>query len=178
MVLVAIVAFAGIKTVDANPSFWVSVNTVATTSPTYMTPGTGTTTVTLDNLAKGGTYASDSASLNFQLTASTSIDGIYPTVKFRLEGSQDGIDWYSQANYLNTTGTTTILTGTSGDYQVFFASSTSNISASATTTRVNQSIIVQTPMRYTRAVFYVPFNLNSANVSLWADIVSKKQLPK
>lgn len=173
--LIAIIIFAGIGLgeVKANPSFWTFGNqTAATTSPTYMIPGVATSTVVLDSMS-GGTYATDEATVVTQIAATTTTNSTEPIIRFRIEGSQDGIDWYGQASYLNTTGTTTVLSAINGEYQINFASSTANLGASATTTRMNESFTVKTPLRYTRVVTYAALNGGTANV--WVQIIGRKQ---
>lgn len=173
VVAIAIASVVGAKYVEANPSFWSFGSTsTATTSPVYMTPGTGTTTVTIDNMS-GGTYASDSAVVLMQITATSTTDSTAPILGVRIDGSYNGVDWYTQSNNITTTGTSTILTGFSGDYRINFASSTANLGASATTSRVHESFKIDTPLRYTRAVFYAP--IGGGNMALWANLVAKKQ---
>src|SRR5690348_6203297 len=74
------VLFGAASFAYANPSYFattVTTNSAASTSPAYMTPGTGTsTTPVYDSYAQtvsgGGTYKADSAGLLIQFTAPSS----------------------------------------------------------------------------------------------------------
>lgn len=147
-------------TVRANPSDLNTTSTsAATTSPTYIIPGTATSTLTYDsyNDGIGDPNASESAVLLLQ-TAASSTSSVFTVA---LQYSQNGIDWY-QDNLMATTTSTNI--GTAQTY-TFTAAGT------ATTGR---AITVPTPTRYVRAVTSVA----GANAAVWGQIVAKKQQPE
>ena len=87
-------------------------NCTATTSPKYMTGGTATTTITL---LGGSSYVTT----NYLVRSSTTP----PTLGYRFEASEDGVDWYTISTPTNELATTTIVT--QADQRWTFASSTS-----------------------------------------------------
>src|SRR4051812_48178680 len=109
---VALLAPAGVA--FANPSSFangVTTGSAASTSPAYMTPGTGTSTTPVfdayaQTVAGGQTSKADYAGLLMQFSASSTVSKLIGNVEY----SQDNVDWYR--NYLfdptQTTGTSTV----------------------------------------------------------------------
>lgn len=159
--------------VKANPSYFTRANGIlcgsltATTSPTFMTAGTATTTVTFDS-GCATSNSQDSSVLSMQLTASSTNTKL--AVNF--EYSQDNIDWY-QSN-LSAQATTTPVQdiSTAQSYLWSFASTTPGLGAPAGT-RQMKTIVVPTPTRYVRAVFTIPSG--STNGAIWAEFDAKRQ---
>lgn len=172
----AFVLFAIAISAHANPlQFLPTVQTdIATTTISYITPGTGTTTLVFDSFAGSQIKATDAATLLLQYTASSTA----PVLDTRFEFSQDGIDWYpdNNPNYTaavpGSTASTSIATT---PYKVtsFTLSTTTDNGGSGTSGRVQASLNVPTPVRYTRAIFYAP--VGGGNGALWAQIVPKRQ---
>jgi hypothetical protein len=181
IIFVSVVALSSHKTQAEPPYFQTAVNT-PTTTVSYLT--TGTTTYTYDSSNNGGSaFGADSAILTLQVIATTTAYrlSIVPYV------SDDGVDWYSIANSISTNATSTATTGNYSEYVWTFATSTNGVggaSASAgnkatvayaaTTTRLYQSLILPTPMRYLRVAVYNP-GITNQSVAIWGNIYAKKQ---
>lgn len=166
VVLVAAVILVSTQAVKANPSYFIFSNTNATTSVSYLTPGTGTTTEVFDTLQSGYAPSMD-AILTYQFTASST----GAVLKFRLEYSQNGYDWFTSLNALTTSATTTVLSGSAAEYQVSIATTT-DFGGSGTDSRIYQSLQVEVPTRYIRAKFYLA---GAVNGSLWSQFIGQKQ---
>lgn len=162
----------------AQPSlFTSSANTSsATTSPAYLGIGTATSTVRYDSQQidgtnqtyNGNTWATDSAVLLIQFTASSTSS----ILTVAIECSVDGIDWYQACNPQQVATSTTSLAPVP-KYTWLFASSTPG-GVPFNTTNVNRdtrAITIQTPTRYTRAVF----TMTGAAGAVWASILPKKE---
>lgn len=162
--------FSFVNAAHANPSqFPAPVSTApATTTLAYMSPGNATTTLQLDSYSGGINYATNLATIAIQYTASSTA----PTLKFRIEDSPDGVDWYPRSNALVSLATTTVLSGNSAEYQFTFATST-DFGGSGTASRLHQSLTTNVPMRYMRVKFYVP--AAGGNGGLWATIIPQKE---
>lgn len=156
-------------TAHANPSIYAPTKETApvTTTVVYMAPGTATTTLTYDSF--NGDYSLiGNLTLAFQYTASST----EPHLNVRLEDSPNNIDWYPRAVAVNTNATTTLMAPV-GVYNFDLATTTDN-GGSGTSSRVNESFSVKAPMRYVRAIFYVP--QGGGNGALWAQMVPSKQI--
>lgn len=156
--------------VTANPEYFATMveTSSATTSPTFMTPGTATTTLTYDTFANGTTYAPTKAYLLVQLVASTT-DTV---LNIDFEHSQDGAEWWQ--DHLVTPATTTgqTVVGTPNSTSWTFASSSENGQpVGATSDRVTKMFTMPVPLRHARAVFTV----TGGNATVWAQIVPVKE---
>lgn len=155
-------AFLIINEAEANPFFFQrSQSATATTSVVYMTPGTATTTVTLDTLSDRGAI---SAALLVQYTGSTSAAVIDHTIEY----SMNGIDWFGQDSY---PGTLSI-----GQATIHHASTTVTHrwgagSATASTTR--RTFEYSVPTRYIRATLSVPIGADRG--ALYAELNAKSE---
>jgi hypothetical protein len=168
LVAVALIALTQPFSLRANPSEYCINSTNSSTSTVVaMTAGTATTTLTLTNCASSP--ATDSAFLQFQYTVSSASSTAKMAI--RVEHSQDKIDWYPETVNLSV-GTSTIVAGDSATYLYQFATTTTN-GGSGTTLRVHRSLVISTPTRYTRVVFYVPQGGGAG--SLWAQAIGKNQ---
>lgn len=168
----------GATIAHANPSFFApqAVSATATSTLTYIIPGTATTTIVYDAYNLNGTnqsspsdsVAADGVTLAVQLTASSTNTAL----AINLEYSQDNIDWYQSE--LSTQATTTPVQNVTiaQSYLWAFASTTPGMGAPAGT-RQMKVISVQTPVRYVRAVFTIP--VGSTNGAIWAAFIPKKQ---
>lgn len=157
----------------ANPSQILppKATAVATTTLQYMSPGAGTTTLSYDALSTGGTDTIfDKMQLVMQYTASSTA----PSLKYRIEDSRNGIDWYPRSATVSgqTNATTTQITGNFADNLWTVATTTDN-GGSGTSARVMQSVLIDMRMRYIRAIFYVP--ASGGNGGLWAEFNPTKQ---
>lgn len=176
MALMFVTAFAMFYVVKANPSYFLRVQSsttdlsAATSGGVFQVPGTATTTLTLDT----GTSAAgsvDSAVLLTQYVAS-STNG---TLNADIQYSQDGTTYYADT----VTSTSTIPYSVGGVQTIVFpfASSTitrGNATSSALSATSTRKIIIPTPTRYVRAVFYSTPGANG-NGTFWAEFVAKKQ---
>lgn len=155
----------------------------ATTSPSYMTPGTATTTYSFDTSAGNVFAASNQAALLVQYTASSTLSAL----QWRYEYSQDTTcgtspttaDWYAQndVSYTNQTATTSPYGIQSGpfEYRWNYASSTPGAAAVATNQNLGKKVImVPIPTRCVRVMFYVP--IGASNGAVWAEWVAKKEV--
>ena len=167
----------------ANPSFFSRFQTAtgATSTLAYMTPGTGTTTVTALNSTNN---AFTSAILNLQVTAtSTGVAG-QVLANVRIEQSMDNVDWYPIAIPADTTlgtspstATTTLLTTNPyNTYYLALATSTTptgNFGGSGSATVMFRSFVLPTSQKHVRAVFTDP--ASGGNYGVWAEIVTQQQ---
>lgn len=177
-VLAIILCAVSFEKAYANPSQITRYQTAtATTTVTYMTPGTATTTLSYDSQTDGSS-PDNSAILFVQYTASTSLN----ILRARVEHSNDSIDWYPEnAIALNGTGltnnaTSTQLVGDASTYKWQTATTTAitdGLAGSGTASRVHLSLPIYTPTRYTRVVFWN--RAGEGNGALWAEITSKKE---
>lgn len=168
--------------VHANPTFYPAgkaLNDTATTSFYTMSAGTATATISYDAFANGNNTQSTNALLVIQFTASTSA----PTLKARVEYSEDNIDWYP-SNLAITVATTSLIANPFSEYQFNFGTSTfagdfggtgvaSTTFGTSPNARIHQSLVIPTPLRYTRVKLYIPVSGGSG--SLWAKILPWKE---
>src|SRR3990167_6071073 len=108
----------------------------ASTTRSYMTPGTGTTTLVHDAFDVDPTLSSDSTNptgldtlaLAVHMTATTGV----MTLNIACEYSRDGIDYY-EGNCYDTSTTTNVanITGEMSSYTWVFASSTCSVGGAA-----------------------------------------------
>lgn len=141
----------------ANPSYFVpTVQTAAATSTaSYMTPGTATTTLTYDTFNAGNNYKTNSATLLSQFAASTT-----PTFNINLQYSQDGIDWY--ADNLNVFAAGAIAVITPNSYTL-----------AATASSTFKAININTPVRFVRVQYSIA---SGGNGAVWGQIVPNKEI--
>lgn len=131
--------------------------TVATTTFSWITPGTGTTTVVMQVPATVvGKY--DSAYVGFEVTATST--PINSKLEARIEYSWDGVDYYSDT-VASSTGP---VMGVMQNELAFNIATSSNYLSNGTTTRLHAGFFVQTPTPFTRVVFFSP--IGGANLSL------------
>lgn len=167
----------GTVAVRANPSFFSNTQTAAaTTSITYLTPGTATTTLVYDAGAFGDSFASNGASLLIMWNGSSTVSTLNADIQY----SQNGQDWFnngmgtdidagigsSSPSLANPVSITLAYASTSPDRAGFFGNA---VAASST----NRIVNVDMPTRYVRAVFFVP--VGSPNGALWAQFIAQKQ---
>lgn len=159
------------KTVfNVKPFLTVGTTTPITSNGTFAHLKGGfstTTTPILDSYASGTYGALDSATLLVQLTATSTP----PTLKWRYEYSQDAVDWYSEDIELTTNASTTVHVRDFAEHSWVFTPSTAGPNSS---TRSLKKIDVKTPLRYVRAVFYLPSD--SSNAAVFTQWVSKNQI--
>ncbi len=162
----------------ANPMYYANGTSTAaaTTSPTFMSPGAGTTTSPIydsfaDTVAGGFTYRTDYVGLLGRLAGSStnSVLTICP------EYSQNRIDWYRDF-VLDPTqiGTTTPFSVVNPNCVTWrFASSTVGGAAVTASTGATSTaaMIFSTPFRYTRFVY----SIAGAAANFWAQLVPLKQ---
>jgi len=166
--VIGVLAFAG--TALANSSFFLpnTPTATATTTVAYMTPGTGTTTLSYDSFQGGQYRSTDKSVMLIQFTASSTL-GI---LNWRYEYSVDGVDWYGDS--LNVSTSTSVQSAFNvapfTTYTWTYASSTLGTSVSGTAFK---AVTVPTPTRYFRAVFTDP--IGAGNASVWAQFVPQRE---
>lgn len=157
----------------ANPSYFspTIVSAIATSTVSFLTPGTGTTTLQYDTYNTGNTYKTNTAALLTQFTGSSTsaILGI------SFEYSQDGIDWYK--NYVidpNGQSTTTPSITFGPPSSISWKYATVVIGSSTVATATSTAVItVPTPTRFVRAVY----SMTGANGAIWDEWVPNKETP-
>jgi hypothetical protein len=167
------------STAHANPSVFANATSTAaaTTTLSYMTPGTATTTTPVydayaQTFAGGSIAKADYAGLLVQLTSSSSVTVLNATAEY----SHDGIDWYR--NFVvdpNTIGTTTapVFSVTNPfSFRWQFATSTVGGTGLGTSNRATAALLIPTPFRFTRVVF----SLTGGNGAVWAQLVPIKEV--
>lgn len=181
--------FAHIQIAHANPDQTLGNQTAtATTTLSFMTPGTATTTLYFDSQSDGG-LPTKSAILMTQFTASSSVS----TLQINQEYADDtpgvnckdtplACDWYQGSQGMINTG---VATSTNNpkifdvaivpQYSWLFASSTIGGSGLAAVNNFDARVIpISTPTRYTRLWFSMKIVANG-NGAVWAKVVGKKE---
>lgn len=134
-----------------------TTGTIATTTYSWITPGTGTTTVTMTVPTSASTKY-DKAFIGFEVTATAT--PLNSKLNARVESSWDGIDWYQ-----NTVASSSVnVTGLMQQELSFNIATSTSFSDSGAITRLHAGFFVETPTPYTRVVFYSP--VGGANLSL------------
>lgn len=181
-----VVFFVTTPKTEANPSAFSrqnnGVSITATSSVSYMSFGTASTTYYYDSQANGNSGAADSASVLWQMTATSSNATQDMYVEYAQGGNADCIatpmacDWYSHA-----TSTTPDANAVSPFARLRFSSSTPPIlgADTAPNNRNLREFAIPMPTRYARVIFVVPYQLYSSGTAsssaVWAEIVAKKQ---
>lgn len=173
----------------ANPSFLGSKasSSTASSTVTYMTPGTATTTVIYDSYGQGGTnqtsaYNSsktDEAFLAIQLTASSTSTTLNVDLEFangsNCYAAPNTCDWYrNNLEALSTTTSPALLNQNQTMTWTFASSTQGQIGDPTKINRVNKMVTIPTPTRYTRAIFTLP--AGSANGAVYAEIQPVKEV--
>jgi len=165
----------GVFVVGANPQFFMprKLMKTATTTVTYMTPGTATTTFAFDTFQNSSNNAVNGLALAIQFTASSSPRS---TLKWHYEYSPDNIDWYPEQEVLTTVATTTLYTLKVKEHSWQFASSTYYDYGNGTATLGFKIVDVPVYARYVRTKFYME-RTDSSNRSgaVWAEYIGRKE---
>lgn len=173
LIIVVLGAVTAVFVAHANPIRQAQTvqTATATSSFAFITPGTGTSTVTYDTFVNGSTQMPDKLALLIQFTASSTSS----TLLTNIEYSNDGVDWYQKGiDDLLATTSAPVSLGNVPQYSWLFASSTPGLGAvSGTNNRDGRSIILNVPTRYVRAIFSM--KIGGTNGSVWAQIVPQKQ---
>lgn len=178
-----------VGTVFANPLEISLSNTTATSTVSYMTPGTGTTTYYYDTYSSGasGGYAADGATMLVQMTASTSASS---QLKWGYEfamgvagvdcvATPNNCDWYKDNTPAPTSATSTNTYNVLAPVEftwTFASTSQGYVGVEKNNNRALKVINVPTPTRYTRVVFSVP--ASAGNAGVWAAFVEQRQSPQ
>ena len=174
IIAVVVLAFSLTPRADANQSEFCrnQLNGSATTTVSYLTAGTGTSTVSATNCSDGST-AIDSALLTWQATSSSTP----PSLTARVEVSRDGIDWYPSPatttpmlSLINeqkwaTLASSTDMAGTGGE--------NASTTIPAFGTRYHGSMTVSTPEPFVRVKLYVP--VGAPAIGLSAELMVKRE---
>jgi hypothetical protein len=164
----------------ANPFTFASPATsaTATTTRTYMAVNTtlATTTVVYDSFEmngtnqtnKGNTQAANKATLLIQRDASSTAS----VLNVAIEYSDDGIDWYQNNLFATASTSQPIQLAPVNSYTWNYASTTvGGAPVLAATASTSKAILIDTPLRFVRAVFSV----TGANTAIWAKFVPLKE---
>lgn len=168
---------------EANPSYFMRLNSgvtsTATTSVSYMTPGTGTTTKYAD-LGVNGAGGADGAVFTEEFLGSSTGATLNTSLEYAQGGNgldciatPSSCDWF--ASGLSDLATTTYAQsiGTAQTFTLPFASTTQGAAAGSGDGRILRVLTVRTPMRYVRAVMTLP--IGSTNGAVWGEFVAKRQ---
>lgn len=156
VIALAIFAFRSPKIVEAMESYFDRVRvSTATTTPSYMTPGTGTSTLAVD------TWNVDKVDLFINMTASTSV----ATLNWTYEYSNNGIDWYYE-DAQSVTGTSQILHASTTVTHSWRPGST----VASTTRKV--LTLPDIASNYKRVTFFLP--IGTTNASIWYEFTAKR----
>lgn len=171
MVLMLVTAFALVYTAKANPNFFLQSNAgTATTTVTFMTPGTATTTTAAFDTGAGGAQGSDSAALVECMQASSTGTTLNTTIEY----SQDAITWYE--NNLVSTSTPLATIQSPNSFTWAFASTTVGGGGIGNNNSACKIVPVLTPTKYVRAVFTLPAASKNAAV-YGGNFIAKRQNP-
>lgn len=178
--VLAIILLAGVVAVKASPSAFLPTtqSASATTTVSYLTPGTATTSLIYDSFSINNsgsvnkTQLTDMATLFIQLAASTTATKL----NINLEYSQDGIDWFQDGGNIQNGFATTSKPfdiGQVSQYNFSFASSTAGLGGAATIGTTTRAISVRVPTRYLRAVYSLA--IGGGNGAVWSQIIPSRQ---
>lgn len=164
----------------ANPFFSASKarTALATTTVSFLTPGTGTTTPVYDSYEVNGTNQTNQGNISIPDFVAVAMQGnassTATVLNVACEFSDDGTDYYQNEIYPATT-TGALMISAPITFTMTFASSTVGGAAFTTTNvgRYQKLVLCPVPLRYVRAVIT---NLG-AGASLWATIIPTKQRP-
>lgn len=176
VLVIGISIFLGIPKTQANPNvFNPPVSTTSTsTSPTYMTSGTATTSITYDSFypdTLGNYTKTNSATLITQFAGSStqSVLGI------DVEYSHDGSNWYRDNLTALTMASTSVVTsiGVSNRALWTFASSTTGGGAVTAITGATstKAINIITPIRYTRIIY----SMSGDRGAIWGQLIPNRE---
>lgn len=156
---------------------------VATTTIVFMTPGAATSTTVYDSYEQYGTNQTNAGNLTLPNSVAVILDGrassTATTVAVACEysdnynGSTGNGDWYQNEIYAPTT-TGALPIGTALSFSFTYSSSTSQVGGvggTASSNRFQKLVECPVPTRFVRAVVSV----SGANVSVWTQIIPKKQ---
>ncbi len=171
-VLLAVLAFAGVA--YANP-FYIAgkaSSAAATTTVTYMTPGTATTTVVYDSYEISGTNQKNQGNLTVPNQVAVVVQGVSSSsisvLNLACEYSDDNIDWY-QNDVFAATSSGNIPIAAPSTFTYTFASTTLNGVANGN--KFAKVVQCPLPLRFVRAVV----SNTGANLSVWSAIIPTKQ---
>lgn len=179
-IIVAIALTAGAIVVNANPSYFALTKqtSTATTSPVFMTAGAATSTLVFDAYAAYSNTSADSLYLAIQFTGSStaSVLGWQYEYSTGFPGNDcatypESCDWFSLGVGNSTTATSTYVTSKAENLLVTASSTIGG--RTIPQDKVLKLVNVPTPLRYVRAVFYLP--VGSSPGSVWAQFIPIKE---
>lgn len=146
----------------------------ATTSPTYMTAGTATTSLSLTNTISRCTDRSTAlteATLILQFTGSSTSATLNGNVQY----SMDGIDWYENSLGDLASTSPSVSLSVAQTFQIKYASTTPGLGAAgANSINPNLRILkIPTPTQWVRVLFTLP--PGSTNGAVWAMFIGKQE---
>lgn len=169
----------------ASPSYFIRANggpgctLTATTSVTYITPGTATSTYYFDTSC-GGASNTDSATLLAQFAGSSTASVLNIALEYAQGGGADctatptACDWYQANNATLGTSSAATITNQQSYTWTFSSSTQGQVTGTGPNTgRTLKSLNVPTPAKYVRAIFSMP--TGSLNGAVWSEFVGKRQ---
>ncbi len=179
-IIIALVAFAlsmfMIQRAYANPSQFATAvycngsttGTSATTSFSWITAGNGTSTCALRDTRDFSTKY-DKALVVYQVQATATPQN--SKLRYRVERSWDGIDWYSDSVASTTVDSTGVMPAT--EFSINLATTTA-YSNNPSATRLNGSFVIETTAPLNRVLFYSA--VGGPNLSVWGQVTPIKEI--
>lgn len=176
MIGAILVLFSFATLAHANPFYTgtKAMSAAATSTQSYLTPGTGTTTLPVyDSYEQNGTNETNSGNITIPNTVAVLLDGNASSSTSVLnavcEFSDDGINWYQNELF---PATTTVAVNIAVPSSFTFAFATSTIGGVVISqTRFQKLVECPIPLRYVR----LTVTDTGAPFSVWREIVPTKQ---
>lgn len=176
VVSIIVIALASVGIAKANPFYTgtKASSATATTTVSFLTPGTGTTTTPIyDSYEVNGTNQKNSGNVTLPDTVAVLLQGAASstasTLTIACEFSDDGVDWY-QNEIFPASSTLAIAAPVTSVFT--YASSSAAVGGVALgADRFSKLITCPVPLRYVRTVI----TNTGANASVWRSIVPTKQ---
>lgn len=174
LVIAAVAVFGFATLVHANPFYAGSPakSAVATTTVSYLTPGTATSTTVYDSYEQNGTNEVNKGDLTFPTQVAVAVQGNASSTSSVLgitcEFSDDRLDWYSNEIFPASTSNP-VLIAQANNFSMVYASTT--VGGVGNTPRYQKLVVCPVPLRYVRAIL----TDTGANLSVWSAIYPTKQ---
>lgn len=169
---VAVISFAALA--SANPFYTGSAakSALATTTVSYLTPGTATSTTVYDSYEQNGTNETNKSDFTIPTSVAVTVQGnassTSSTLGITCEFSDDRIDWYSNEIFPATTSNPVNI-AIANAFTLPYASTT--VGGVSNNPRYQKLVTCPVPLRYVRAVL----TDSGAGLSVWSAIYPTKQ---
>lgn len=181
----AAMAFIGVlalaQVVHANPFYTGTraATATATSSPTYLTAGTGTTTTPVyDSYEQNGTNQTNAGNITLPNQVAILLNGLASStatvVNVTCEYSDDKIDWYQNEIFDGATTTNPVNIEKAQAFTFTYATTSALVGGAlfpSSASRYQKLFVCPVPLRYVRAVA----TNTGSSTALWIGIVPTKQ---